>query len=303
MLKINTFFYSLYQGTKNLRRNRMFSLASIGTMTACLFLFGIFYFILTNIQHILTVAEGTVGITVFFDDGLSNDDIEMIGNEILMDTRVLSIEYVSAEKTWEQYKEENLSEELAESFGDDNPLENSASYTVYTQKVEYQIPVADYIRGIEGIRQVNNSEVVAETLQSVNRVIAYLSAVIITILLGVATFLIGTTISMGISVRKQEISIMKLIGAADYFIRGPFIVEGVLLGIIGAAIPLVLLYGIYMRLTEYAAERFSSVFSTIQFVDINTVFSALVPISILIGLGIGFLGSYITLCRELRKIN
>ena len=213
------------------------------------------------------------------------------------------IEYLSAEDAWNRYKEEFLTEELAETFGTDNPLADSASYTVYTTKVEYQKPVVEYIKGIEGIRQVNSSQELADTLQGVNKVVSYLSLAIILILLAVATFLIGITISMGISVRREEISIMKLIGAADYFIRGPYIVEGILLGIIGSILPLVLLRVLYQKLTEYIAERFYSAFSTFQFVDSATIFSALIPLSLLIGLGIGFLGSYVTSSRQLQKIN
>lgn len=303
MFKIRTLFYSLGQGIRNLGRNRMFSLASIGTMTACLFLFGIFYFLLINLQQMLVETESNVGITVFFDDGSDSERIEAIGQQILKNDMVERIEYLSAEEAWENYKEEFLTEELAESFGSDNPLADSASYTVYTTQVEYQKPVADYLAGIEGVRRVNSSQELADTLQSINRVVSYLSLAIIVILLAVATFLIGITISMGISVRKEEISIMKLIGAADYFIRGPYIVEGVLLGVIGSALPLLLLAVLYRKLTEYIVERFYSAFSSFQFVDSATIFAALVPISLLIGLGIGFLGSYITSSRQLQKIN
>ena len=303
MLKLRTLFYSLGQGIKNLGRNRMFSLASIGTMTACLFLFGIFYFLLMNLQQMLIETESTVVITVFFDDGTDSDRIDMIGQEILKNEMVERIEYLSAEDAWTNYKEEFLTDELAESFGSDNPLADSASYTVYTTQVEYQKQVAEYLAGIEGVRQVNSSQELADTLQAVNRVVSYLSLAIIAILLAVATFLIGITISMGISVRKEEISIMKLIGAADYFIRGPYIVEGILLGVIGSILPLLLLALLYRKLTEYIAERFYSAFSTFQFVDSATIFAALIPISLLIGLGIGFLGSYITSSRQLQKIN
>lgn len=303
MFKIRTLLYSLGQGIKNLGRNRMFSLASIGTMTACLFLFGIFYFLLMNLQQMLVETESNVGITVFFDDGAGDDRIEEIGQQILKNEMVERIEYLSAAEAWENYKEEFLTEELAESFGSDNPLADSASYTVYTTQVEYQKSVAEYLAGIEGVRQVNSSQELADTLQGINRVVSYLSLAIVVILLAVATFLIGITISMGISVRKEEISIMKLIGAADYFIRGPYIVEGILLGVIGSILPLLLLGVLYRKLTEYITERFFSVFSSFQFVDSATLFAALVPISLLIGLGIGFLGSYITSSRQLQKIN
>ena len=303
MFKIRTLFYSLGQGIKNLGRNRMFSLASIGTMTACLFLFGIFYFLLVNLQQVLIETETNVGITVFFEDGSDSEQIELIGQQILKNEKVEKIEYLSAEEAWTNYKNEYLTEELAESFGSDNPLADSASYTVYTTQVEYQKQVADYLAGIEGIRQVNSSQELATTLQGINRAVSYLSLAIIVILLAVAAFLIGITISMGISVRKEEISIMKLIGAADYFIRGPYIVEGVLLGLIGSILPLLLLGVLYRKLTEYIAERFYSAFATFHFVDSATIFAALVPISLLIGLGIGFLGSYITSSRQLQKIN
>jgi len=303
MFRIRTLFYSLGQGIKNLGRNRMFSLASIGTMTACLFLFGIFYFLLMNLQQMLVETESNVGITVFFDDGAGDDIIEDIGQQILKNEMVDRIEYLSAEEAWENYKKEFLTDELAESFGSDNPLADSASYTVYTTQVEYQKPVAEYLAGIEGVRQVNSSQELADTLQGINRVVSYLSLAIIVILLAVATFLIGITISMGISVRKEEISIMKLIGAADYFIRGPYIVEGILLGVIGSILPLLLLGVLYRKLTEYIMERFYGAFSSFQFVDSATIFAALVPISLLIGLGIGFLGSYITSSRQLQKIN
>lgn len=303
MFKFRTMLYSLLQGIKNLRRNRMFSLASVGTMTACLFLFGIFFFLLMNIQHILRNAESNVGITVFFEDGITHEQIEEVGQEILKNEMVERIEYLSAEDAWTSYKNENLTDELAESFGADNPLVDSASYTVFTVQVEYQKPVVDYLNGIKGIRQVNSARELTDMLQSVNRVVSYLSLAIIVILLAVATFLIGTTISMGISVRKEEISIMKLIGAADYFIRGPYVVEGVLLGLIGSVLPLILLGLLYQKLTEYVTERFTGAFSMAQLVDRTTVFSALVPIALLIGLSIGFLGSYITASRQLQKIN
>ena len=303
MFKIRTLLYSLGQGIKNLGRNRTFSLASIGTMTACLFLFGIFYFLLTNLQQVLVEAEGNVGITVFFDDGAGEDKIEAIGQQILMNEKVDRIEYLSAAEAWEKYKEEYLTDELAESFGSDNPLADSASYTVYTMQVEYQEDVIEYLKGIEGVRQVNSSQELANTLQGINRVVSVLSLAIIVVLLAVATFLIGITISTGIAVRKEEISIMKLIGAADYFIRGPYIVEGIILGLIGSILPLLLLGVLYRKLTEYIADRFYSAFVSFQFVDSATIFAALVPISLLIGLGIGFLGSYITSSRQLQKIN
>lgn len=303
MPKLSTVLYSLKQGGKNIRRNRMFSLASIGTMTACLFLFGIFYFVLSNFQYMVKSAESFVGITTFFEEGISEEEIADLLIAIRARTEVESCRYVSAEEAWEEYREKYLSEELASTFGEDNPLENSAYFEIYLKDVEQQKTLVSHLENLPGIRKVNNSEEVAESLSGFNKAIAYISGAIIIILLGVAAFLISTTVTMGISVRKQEISIMKLIGASDFFIRAPFVVEGIIIGIIGACIPLVFLYLLYYQIINYITGKFTSVFHSLNFLPIQNIFQLLIPISLGIGIGIGFIGSYLTVKRQLQKIN
>ncbi|BCJ92878.1 cell division protein FtsX [Anaerocolumna cellulosilytica] len=299
-MRISTFYYSLKQGFKNIRRNRMFSLASIGTITACLFLFGIFYFVVSNFQYMIKTAETSVGVTVFFDKGINEDQIKKIGEEIKRRDEVNAMEYTSAEETWKNYKEKYLSKELAETFGDDNPLEDSASYTVYLKEVSSQAELVKYIEGMDGVRQVNHSDSVADTFKNFNALVGYVSAAIIIILLAVAIFLISTTVTMGISVRREEISIMKLIGATDTFIKSPFIVEGVIIGVMGAIVPLVVLYFMYDKLISYITERYINQFYAFQFLEPQIVFRTLIPSSLLIGIGIGFIGSYMTVRRHLR---
>ena len=302
MRKISTFFYGIGQGIKNIFRNRMFSLASIGTMAACLFLFGIFYIVLSNFQYLVKSAETNVGLTVFFEDGTSEERIEEIRELVSRRAEVYRVEYISAEEAWEDYRNNKLSPELAETFGDDNPLENSSSLTIYLNDVSMQDVLNRYVKGIEGVRKVNDASGIAESLTGLNSVIAVVSSAIIIVLLMVATFLIGMTISTGVSVRKQEISIMKLIGASNYFIRIPYVVEGILIGIMGAAIPLVILRFAYSKVTGMLEEKFSTLLNTVSFLSLHDVMKVLVPVSLLIGVGIGFLGSIITLRRQLRKI-
>lgn len=303
MPKLSTVLYSTKQGVTNIKRNRMFSLASIGTMTACLFLFGIFYFVLANFQHILKSAETNFGITVFFDEGIDEDEIYEIGLKIKSRTEVESIKFISAEEAWKNYKEKYLNQDTAASFGNDNPLKNSASYEVYLKEVASQSSLVKYIKGIEGVRLVVNSEEVADMFAGINKAVAYISGTIIIILLCVAAFLISTTVTMGISVRKQEISIMKLIGASDFFIRAPYIVEGILIGVIGACIPLFFLNFLYKRLLDFVSEKFVNVFYAVNFLETGKLFSMLIPVSLGIGVGIGFLGSFITVRKQLKKIN
>ncbi|WFR56857.1 permease-like cell division protein FtsX [Anaerocolumna sp. AGMB13025] len=300
-MRISTFFYSLKQGIKNIHRNRMFSLASIGTITACLFLFGIFYFVVANFQYMVKTAETSVGVTVFFDAGVSEDQIKQIGEEIKSRAEVSKIEYISAEETWKNYKEKYLKPELAQTFGDDNPLADSASYSVYLNDVSMQKSLVTYIQDLDGVRQVNHSDSVANTFKTFNALVGYVSAAIIIILLAVAIFLISTTVTMGIAIRKEEISIMKLIGATDTFIRAPFIVEGVIIGIIGALLPVTGLYFIYHKVISYITEKYINIFHAFKFLEAPEIFSKLVPISLGIGIGIGLIGSYMTVRRHLRR--
>ncbi len=304
-MRISTLAYSIRQGLKNIRRNKLFSIASIGTIAACVFLLGIFYAIVTNFTHIVDNAEEQITITVFFTNGNTEEykaEHEAIGEQILANPDVADIKYTSSQEAWDEYKGVYFGEreELAEGFGDDNPLANSASYTVYLKDIDKQSEVVAFLKGLDGIRDVNYSESTAETLSDFGKLAGYISVGIIIILLAVGIFLISNTIMIGISVRKEEIGIMKLIGATDYFVRSPFVVEGVLIGLVGATIPLVLLYFIYEKIIGYVMSQFSTLQSFIDFLPTNQIFKIMIPIGLLIGAGIGFIGSKISIRKHLR---
>ena len=125
-MRISTFFYTIKQGIINIFRNKWFSLASIATISACLFLFGLFYSILMNVQNIVKTAQEGVSVTVFFDEGISDERIQQIGDEIQKRPEVSKINFISADEAWDSFKEEYLGE-YADGFTE-NPLENSASY-------------------------------------------------------------------------------------------------------------------------------------------------------------------------------
>ena len=297
-MRINTFFYTLKQGFRNIFRNKLFSLASIATIAACLFLFGIFYAIVANFQHIVKNAEEGVSVWVFFDEGIEDVRIQQIGDMIAKRPEVAKMDFISAEAAWEGFRDEYLGE-----YGDgftENPLENSANYQVYLNDVSMPSALVTYLESIDGVRMVNRSELVATTLTGINALIAYVSVGIIAILLAVSIFLISNTVEIGISVRKEEINIMKYIGATDFFVRSPFVVEGIMIGLIGAALPLGFIYTIYNVVLEYVTDRFPQLSSLLSFVAVEEVFNVLVPISLGLGVGIGFLGSIVTVRRHLR---
>ncbi len=301
-MRISTFFYTIKQGLVNIWKNKMFSLASIATMTACIFLFGLFYSIVTNFQAMVKDAESGVAVTVFFDAGISEQRIEEIGDLIKQRVEGSHCEYTSADEAWESFKDVYFdgNEDAASSFAGDNPLANSASYSIYMNDISMQSTLVTYLESIDGIRSVKQSEMVAHTLTDFNSLIGYISAGIILILLGVAVFLISNTITVGISVRREEIGIMKLIGATDYFVRAPFVVEGIVIGLIGAAIPLGILYVLYEKIILYIGDKFKFISNMIQFLSVDQVFHTLVPVALLLGVGIGFIGSRITIRKHLK---
>lgn len=301
-MRFGTVRYSVKQGVKNISRNRMFSIASIATMAACIFLFGIFYSIITNFNYIVQKAEEGVAVVVYFDADATDERVKEIGKEISKCDGVAEVKYVSAEEALDSFLSDYLegNEELAEGFKEDNPLVDSDNYEVYLESVEQQEDVVSFIEGLDGVRRVKKSDVVAKTLENFNVLLAYISGAIILILLVVAIFLISNTVSMGITIRREEIAIMKYIGAKDSFVRAPFIIEGVLIGLAGAAIPLVILYFAYEKAVSSIMSRFSVLNSILDFLPASEVYKTLLPVGLLLGVGIGFIGSFFTIRKHLK---
>ena len=301
-MRISTLGYVGKQGVKNIGRNKMFSIASIATMSACIFLFGLFFSIVLNLQHFVKTAEEGVAITVFFDEDATESQIEEIGKELRSRDDVLKVEYVSEDDAWNSFKEEYFGDnpELADGFKDDNPLAGSSSYAVYMKPQEDKDSNMISKSKSLSATQVNKSDVVANTLSSVNVLVGYVSIAIILILFGVSIFLISNTVTMGITVRKEEIAIMKYIGAKDFVVRSPFVLEGLIIGIVGAVLPLALLYALYGRAVGYVMTKFQILKNIVEFLPVGDVYRYLLPIGLLLGVGIGFLGSFFTVRKHLK---
>ena len=301
-MKISTSFYLAKQGIKNITRNNQFSLASVGTIATCIFLIGLFYMLVANFNYIVDNAQEKLSITIFFDEGTTKEQIDEIGEKIKKRAEFAKLEYTSPEEAWEDFQEQYFGEYayLAEGFKNDNPLANSASYKVYLNDVTMQDSFVAFVEGIEGVRQVNYSSNSADTFTDFGRLISYVSIAIILILLAVGIFLISNTIVIGITVRKEEIGIMKLMGATDFFVKGPFLIEGVVIGLIGAAIPLIFLWLVYRNVVLPITAQFQSLQSIVVFLSTADIFKVLTPMALIIVGGIGFVGSYISIKRHLK---
>lgn len=298
-MRISTFFYTLKQGFINIFRNKWFSLASVATISACLFLFGLFFAVIVNFQHMIHTAEEGVSVTVFFEDGVTQEQMEQIGQQIQARDEVARADFISADEAWAEWAPENIGEDYQEVYSE-NPLEGMDNYEIYMKDVSRQADLVTWLESVPGVREVRRSEMAATTLTGVNAIVAYVSVGIIAILLAVSVFLINNTVVIGISVRKEEIEIMKYIGATDFFVRSPFVIEGILIGLIGSCIPLAAIYVLYIEVMDYIAIQFPSLSGLMQFLPVAQVYHTLLPVSMGLGAGIGFLGSFITVRKHLR---
>lgn len=283
-------------------RNVLFSLASIATISACIFLFCLFFALVANVQNVAKTAQTTVGITVFFNEDMPEEQILAAGDTIRGWSEVREADYVSAAQAWENFKEQYFKgmEELAEGFADDNPLSGSASFEIYLNDLADQDMVVNRLEAMDGVRKVRYSSAAVAGFTSAAKMIGVMSAVIIGVLLAVAVFLISNTISVAASLRRRENEIMRYIGATNYMIRAPFVVEGVLLGMFGAAVPLVGMYFLYQRAVVYVNERYQIITGFFQPIAMEKLLPYMAGVAGVLGIGIGFFVSFVTIHRHLK---
>lgn len=267
------FSFVFKTGFRNLGAKKLFSFASIATIACCVFVFCIFFILASNIESTMRRIESTVGIQVFFNEGLTDDQIVDIANENFKTSYVKSMKFKSGAEAWEGFKKDYFEDkvELATAFEDDNPLINSASYEILLNDITKQYEYVNMISKIEGVRQVNYSNILIEALTSFNFGITSFSIVLIALLVIVAMILISNTITLASQFRKKENEIMKLIGATNFMIRAPYIIEGFLIGLIGSIIPLIILgflYNYFMKFLMGKANFISNIFVPVSLYDI-----------------------------------
>lgn len=303
-MKFKSLGYCFVQGLKNIGRNRIFSLASVVTMSLCIFILGLFYSITRNVSYMVDQMSESLCVKVFFDKGISDERIQSIGNSINKYDGVTMVHFTSADEAWEKYKEEYFGEaymDLADGYAGDNPLKDSASYEVYFSDAGMQEDMVNYIKGVDGVKRVNSSDVTADSLSEISSLVSIVSLVVLVMLTAIALFLISNTISIGITVRDEEIKIMRLLGAHNAFIRAPFVVEGIIIGIAGALIPIGILYAVYGNIVKYILTKFSFLSNILSFMPVSQLFKVFVPMAVALSVGLGLLGSFLSLNRHLKE--
>ena len=294
--------YLLGQGLKNILRHPGPSLFSLSIMIFTIFLFDGARTIMLNINNFVREAEENVGVTVFFDEGLSEEEILKIGEKLSDYPDIQRMKFTTAQEAWENYKKIYFAgnEHLAEGYADNNPLANSASFEIFLSDIGKQMEFVEYARSVEGVRRVNYSNVVADGLGSVAQVLQTGTVIILAVLLVVAVSLISNSIALTISMRREEIHIMRYIGASNAFIRSPLVLEGVIIGLLGALIPLGVMWFGYPAVVDHIKEKYANLVNIFGFITREQLFKFIAPISVALGVGIGLLGSFFSIKKHLK---
>ncbi|MCD8035769.1 MAG: permease-like cell division protein FtsX [Clostridiales bacterium] len=297
-MKFRSIKYFFSEAFGGVVRNRLMSVASIGTVAACIFIITICYCALTNVDYMLEQVEESIGIAVFLDEGLNSDKILEINDALVSLEHVESVSYISPDDALNDLKESLDAEELLAGFDEtNNPL--SSSFEVNLDDIAYQSETVDQIKLIDGVRNIRSSESETQILVKISNFVGIFGVVLILVLAAISVVIITNTIKLSVFTRRTEISIMKYVGATDWFIRWPFVIEGIIIGIVGAAIPMIVAWPLYNKLVDVIYEQIPMITSIVSFKFGIDIFSVLLPGSLLFGALLGVLGSTISLRKHL----
>jgi len=266
------------------------TIASIVSVSATLLIFGIIFILIVNISNFSEYASDQFNsVQVFLEEGQSNEEIKAIGDRIMEIDEVSTITFESKVQALENMKEDwDQYSSILSGLEDRNPLPNS--YIVEIDNLIYSDSIVRKINEIEGIELVKYYKDIIDTINNTTDYIRNIGLGIIVILIFVSTFVISNTIKLAVTARKSEVQIMKYVGATHWFIRWPFILEGMILGLIGAGIAASLIYVGYTQTFAVLTEDFYTIVAA-YFIPVSGIMRDLIQVFIPVGAGIGALGS------------
>lgn len=294
-MKIRTIEYFIRETLDSLRHNGLMSIASVTTVALSLLILGMFLVLVLNLNNMAAALESQVQVTVYLQDNLSEKQVRDLGAQITKLPGVAQVTFVSKDQAMERFKT-RLGEQqgLLAALGDTNPL--PSSYEVKVDRPERVKTVAQAIEQLKGVENARFGKEIIEQLFNLTKMVRVAGLILIVFLAFAALFIISNTIRITVFARRKEIGIMKYVGATDWFIRWPFLLEGIVLGTGGALIAVLLLSQSYSLLTE-------QIYESLAFLPLIPKYPFLHQISIvllIVGAAIGALGSTISLKRFMK---
>jgi cell division transport system permease protein len=294
-VRFSTWEFYLREAGRSLVRNRFMTLASISTVALSLLILGLFLLGAVNLNHIALTLENQVEVSAYLEDELEAEEITAITARVQGLTGVREVKFISKEEALERLKEQfGERKDLLASVEKNNPLRNALE--VRTLTPTNVKPVVEELKGLPGVAKVSFKEEIIERLFALTKAIRLAGLAVVLLLVGATIFLISNTIRLTVFARRREISIMKLVGATDWFIRWPFVLEGLCLGLLGSVPALILVVRFYHWLA-------AGVYQTLPFIPLlhpDSILDRLQLLLVGIGILVGTLGSAISMRRFLR---
>lgn len=290
--------YLTKEGFRNVHTNRLMSIASIAVLMACLVMIGSAFMVLVNVDHIMNEVESENVVMVYLDQAATAEDVQTVKDTILANTNVLKCEFRDKETAFKEAIEE-LDTDASYFEGVDNPLPDLFEVSL-KDMVKFSETVSQ-LTSIEHVDTVRDNKDIANMLIRIRSTISYLSLGVIAVLMVISLFIIANTIRITMFSRRLEINIMKSVGATNWFIRWPFMLEGMILGVISAVISLGVVWGVYKLIEPTVTSMLQVVSADFTVVPFTNYIIYILPAFVLIGLVSGGIGSLISIQKYLKE--
>ena len=298
-MKYNIFGYLIGEGFSNVFKNKKSTGASLMIMCATMIIFGIFLILGENINHFVDEVEAAQGIQVFINNDATQEQIDQIGDQIRKIDGVSTVEYVSKDDALNQMKDRfGEKQDLLEGYEENNIF--PASYVVTLTDLTKSQEIQDQILTFDNIKKITSKDETVTTLINLANGIKIVTGVILVLLVVISIFIIANTIKLTVHARRKEISIMKYVGATNGFIRWPFIVEGMIIGIFASIISIAIVGSAYTFIADKLVNSEFMQVINMSLVTFADMFNSIIFVYMLLGIGIGVLGSVISMRKYLK---
>ncbi|MDR1150151.1 MAG: permease-like cell division protein FtsX [Clostridiales bacterium] len=291
-MRISSLKFYLFEAFDNLIKNKLMAFASIAIVSSSILVFSISFYLARNINYILTQFNNSIGLSVILNDDLNENDISKLYDKISKIRYISNVKFISGKNGLKKFLEEyENAHELLEEIENDKILPDS--FDIDLKDNRYYGIVIDKLENLKiyGVERVKHARDEIDMLMSIRKVIKITSTVIILILSLISVLIVINTIQLAVNLRREEIKIMKYIGATNWFIRWPFIIEGIIIGLTGSIIPVLITWPCYSKLIIEINNKYPTLKNIFEFMPGIIIFSALMPIAICLGIFIGIIAS------------
>ncbi len=294
-MKLNSLGYLFKEGLKGVFSHGFRSFASVTVIAACLIIMGSFALLGVNVDNIIKDMETESQILAFVDENLSQDDARLMEGAIRTLSNVRDVQFITREEAMEKYKSNFEDTSIFEGI-DASVFRNR--YVVYLNDITLMSSTAEALKAVPGVADVNAEESIAQGFITVRNVVSVVTAILVVILLVVSIFMMSNTIKLATFTRREEIAVMKMVGAGNGFIRFPFVVEGLILGLLGAGIGFLLEWGIYNFISNRIMQSFGgNLFRAMPF---SIIMTPLLAVYLALGVLVGAFGGAMAIRNYLK---